>query len=178
LKDNPDDEIETDLLGKGGQTILALTAPQVCVQSLPGSARDCWEGPQAMSDERSPGRIALSLIDEGRAASGDSLDRVGERGSICTRDFVENLRQFRGDGVPQILQATEVGIEGAFRRPRLPRYVFDGDGGDRPARQEDAGRFDELRSGPGAPLPADLRAPIEVDLVQSLPFLIQTKNSY
>ncbi len=119
LNDNADDEIETDLLRKAGQTILALAAPQVCGQSLSGDARDCRKGPQAMSDERSPGRIALSLTDEGRAASGDSLDRVDNGGPVCTSDFVGNLRQFRGDSVPQILQATEVGIEGAFRRPRL-----------------------------------------------------------
>ena len=103
LNDNADDEIETDLLRKGGQTILALAAPQVCFQLLSGSARDCRKGPQAMSDERSPARIALSLIDEGRAASGNSLDRVDDGGSVCTSDLFENLRQFSGDSVPQIL---------------------------------------------------------------------------
>jgi len=90
LNDNADDKIETDLLRKGGQTILALAAPQVCVQLLSSSARDCRKGPQAMSDKRSPGPIALSLIDEGRAASCDSLDRVDDGGPICTSDFVEN----------------------------------------------------------------------------------------
>ena len=35
-----------------------------------------------MSDERSPGRIALSLIDEGRAASGDALHRIDDCGPV------------------------------------------------------------------------------------------------
>ncbi len=53
----------------------------------------------------------LSLADEGRAAGGDRLDRVGDGGSVCPSDIIESFRQFRRDRIPQIL---EVGIEGAF----------------------------------------------------------------
>ncbi len=146
LENDAKDQVEANFNREGGHAPFALGETQVCLQTLPGRTRECRKRASPASDQSSPGGIALSFGDEHCAAGRNAGYGVGGIKPACIDQILERLRQLRGNRSAEVIETAKVRIERAFRDLRLPRYVFDRNRGDWPAREEEASGLDDLRA--------------------------------
>ena len=119
LQNNPDDDVVAHFGGHRRQTSLRGCKPQVLPQAFTRGAGDFGKSPRAAHRQRAPCGIAQGLFDEDQAAGRDPFQRIVDRDLSRLDKPVERLRQFLRDRGVQVIESTEVTIEGPLRYARI-----------------------------------------------------------